>query len=312
MNPLPIIRLLGRVIPLVAVLSLSVRASTLVVDSLSVTNAATVERSLRVLGPAPAYTNFTTNSVIGGAFTNSLVGYWPFDSNMNDYSGFNNNGTNYGSTQVVGRIGGAYRFNGVNNYAKLPYSTNFVFTGDFTISFWASNVAQGAVSSSILGVGYGYANGWIFTASASDLRRMVFALSQSSVLRRLTSDTAMDNNWHNTAVVRTGSVLTMFIDGIPQSGTTNYSGTIDLGNYYMYVGGYQAEGTFNAVAIDELALWRRALSVDELKVVANVPPVNTNLLLQAQGTNVEVFGTMKIQSLAPQGDIEMGSFTNRP
>lgn len=313
MKLLSVFRLLASVVPLMAALSLSVRAGTLTVDSLAVTNAATIERSLTVLGPAPAFTNFTTNTVITGAFTNGLVGYWPFDSNMNDYSGFNNHGTNYGATQVVGRIGGAYRFNGVNNYAKIPYSTNFLFTDDFTISFWASNVAQGAVSSAIMVAGYGYvANGWIFYSSASIGRRMGFILAVNNVLYPLISDAVMDSNWHAVAVVRTGAVLSMYIDGAPQSQTTNYAGPVSIGNYYTYLGGYQAEGSFSPVTIDEYALWRRALSTDELKTIANAPPVNTNLLMKAEGSGVEVFGTMKILQLVPQGDIGMGSFTNRP
>lgn len=295
-----------------AALSLSVRAGTLVLDGLDVTNSATIRRSLTVLGPAPAFTNFTTNAVITGTLTNGLVGYWPFDSNMNDYSGFNNHGTNFGATLAGGRIGGAYRFNGVSSYAKIPYSTNFVFTGDFTICFWASNAAQGAASSGVLEAGYGFVNGWMFHCDASGGRRMGFSITQNSTIYSVSSDAAIDNNWHCVAAVRSGAVLSLCLDGVIQSQTTNYAGTVSIGNYYTYLGGYQAEGTYSPVTIDEYALWRRALSLEELKIVANGPPVNTNLLLQAQGSTVEVYGTMKIQQLVPQGDIGMGSFTNRP
>lgn len=301
-----------RLFLLLAALTCSTRAATTMVDVLTVTNAATIERSLTVLGTAPAYTNYTTNTVITGAITNSLVGFWPFDGNMNDYSGFANHGTNFGATQTVGRIGGAYRFNGTGSYAKIPYSTNYVFSSDFTISFWASNAAQGVSVSGVMEAGYGLANGWLFYVPSSLGRRVRFGITQNSIIYALTSDNPLDNNWHNIAAVRSGSVMSLYIDGVVQTQTTNYAGTVDIGGYYTYLGGYQAEGTFNPVAIDEYALWRRALSIEELRTIANAQPANTNVLLKAEGAQVEVLGTMKIQQLVPQGDIGMGSFTNRP
>lgn len=64
------------------------------------------------------------------------IAMFPFNGNINDYSGNNNNGTFINATLSTDRFGNpnsAYSFNGINQYAILPALN---FTNELTISVW--------------------------------------------------------------------------------------------------------------------------------------------------------------------------------
>ena len=71
-----------------------------------------------------------------------LVGYWPFCGNALDESGNGNNGTVNGATLTTdrfGNAGSAYGFDGVNNYIQVPDNgdSTLDLTKNFSISAWA-------------------------------------------------------------------------------------------------------------------------------------------------------------------------------
>jgi hypothetical protein len=66
-----------------------------------------------------------------------LVGYWPFDLDVNDYSGNDNNGVSYGAISTTGKVGEAYEFDGANSYIEVL--TNLGIPAgqkERTVSFW--------------------------------------------------------------------------------------------------------------------------------------------------------------------------------
>lgn len=66
-----------------------------------------------------------------GGYLDKLVGYYPFNSNGNDFSGKNHNGTIIGSpTFSTGKVGNAIDFiNDTNaNYVDIPHTTDFNFS----------------------------------------------------------------------------------------------------------------------------------------------------------------------------------------
>ena len=65
-----------------------------------------------------------------------LVGYWRFEGNADDCSGNNNNGTVYGATQVDGKFGKAYNFDGTQYISKESDNSILDLTNSVTISCW--------------------------------------------------------------------------------------------------------------------------------------------------------------------------------
>ena len=80
--------------------------------------------------------------------SSGLVGYWKFDgtyetSYLKDYSGYGNDGIVINATwnQTGGKIGGAYEFDGVDDYINVGSSSvfNFQRTDKFSISYWINS-----------------------------------------------------------------------------------------------------------------------------------------------------------------------------
>lgn len=67
-----------------------------------------------------------------------LVGYWKFDNNDFSDSLFVNNGTNFGTTNIAGKIEDAREFNAIGEYITISSAGNspFDFAGDFSVGFW--------------------------------------------------------------------------------------------------------------------------------------------------------------------------------
>jgi hypothetical protein len=64
----------------------------------------------------------------------SLVGYWPLDNDVNDYSGFSTTNTNTAAIPVAGKVSGGYYFNG-NSYITTT-GTPMNGKTESTISAW--------------------------------------------------------------------------------------------------------------------------------------------------------------------------------
>ncbi len=62
--------------------------------------------------------------------------YYNFDSNFNNFSGFNHHGVAFGDPSLFtdGMFGSALSFDGVDDFIELPNTTLLEFsTGDFTL-----------------------------------------------------------------------------------------------------------------------------------------------------------------------------------
>ncbi len=78
---------------------------------------------------------YVENSLVHG-----LIGYYPFNGNANDESGFHQNGVVYGASLTNDRFGhsnSAYTFDGISSYIEI--SPNQQTINDFTISVWAQS-----------------------------------------------------------------------------------------------------------------------------------------------------------------------------
>ena len=63
--------------------------------------------------------NYTVSTALGDP---NLVGWWPFNGNATDYSGYGHNGTVTGASYVTSDIGTVLDFEGVD-YVSIPSST---------------------------------------------------------------------------------------------------------------------------------------------------------------------------------------------
>ena len=201
--------------------------------------------------------------------TNGLVGWWPFNGNANDESGNNRNGTIIGATLTTDRVGtsnNAYQFNGGNQ--MIGTSPSHTIGNNLTVSFW---VFLNSISSSWLvmqgsnqtGISYGFDNG-----CGLQLDGRIQQYSYSGGQSWLSSlDTLLVNNWYNITYTLSSQGMNLYINGTLNSSNPNVTSNQNQ-NFYWRFGGFSHPGgsALNG-KLDDIAIWNRALSTQEIELL---------------------------------------------
>jgi uncharacterized repeat protein (TIGR02543 family) len=215
----------------------------------------------------------------------NLVSWWKAENNANDSIGTNHGTMRNGATFATGKVGQAFRFDGVDDYVSTPDSPIFDFGIDeFTIGAWI-NTATPLSLMRLISAGSeadGEYNLWAFGYGSHPYwgtgNRLNFAIYDAdgypytdlnSNEINLSADT-----WHHIAVVRSGSNLTFYFDG-DVVGTANI-GSINLrgGTTGAIIGARYWTGPSNIIEhanglIDEVAIFNRALTAEEIAAIYN-------------------------------------------
>jgi len=205
-----------------------------------------------------------------------LVGYWPFCGNALDESGNGNHGTVNGATLTTdrfGNAGSAYGFDGINNFIEVPYSTQFNMQKS-TWSFWMNKNVSGPVSGTFT-VGYSDNDGHhisnIFSVDSS------YCQIVGSTFPGIVNGAGYipNNSWHMISFIYDQTAnennFTYFVDGI-KSRTVTLLLPINFSSISQLRFGVAANGLqFNPYngSLDDIAIWNRALSQNEISQLYN-------------------------------------------
>jgi hypothetical protein len=214
-----------------------------------------------------------------------LVGWWNFDgktvsgTRVFDASGNGNYGTmTNGPTLTEGKLGQGMGFDGGDDYATLNKNTSFNISQG-TVSVWVYAERDGG---EVITFGDGSANGdngfeFAFGATGKITPKLFIS---GVFIWRAQSPAVSFNTWHHVVVTVDGTGNKVFVDGIQQSLTyvdgsaasTEFfddiysnASTIDIGrlnttNFPTYFDG----------TIDDIRIYNRALSADEVKRLYNM------------------------------------------
>ena len=180
--------------------------------------------------------------------------------------------------------GGSMYFDGTGDYLQLPSSTEYHFTGDFTIEFWMYAVAI-TNESAIVSVGTTDPNSSLVRLSSDKLQFWING-SPSGIIT--CSTTIQIGQWYHVAWVRSGSSATnvkIYLNGV-QDGVTSSAKTATFVAAPLVVARYgstQDSGSFNGY-ISDLRLNNTALYTSTF-----TPP--TAPLTAVSGTKVLIKGT---------------------
>ncbi|MEK7264214.1 MAG: LamG-like jellyroll fold domain-containing protein, partial [Bacteroidota bacterium] len=250
------------------------------------------------------FNNVTANHTIRAVFKINLglAAYYPFtNGSLNDSSGYGNNGTNNGATDTTDRFGNAnsaYSFNGNNNLISLPASS-LPSINDFTASIWFKMNAYNSVARNYLADFRGNTslNGKSFALIIDNDNKVHHYIDYPSggYTEYYTSISSPIGNWHQTILVRQGSTLKVYYDGIqiadtytplsipPKSDALSISDGAIFGN---------RSGTnstndfwFNGV-LDDIRIYNRALSASEIDSLYHLNGWATNTAPIAHDTSV--------------------------
>jgi hypothetical protein len=227
----------------------------------------------------------------GATQVDNAIAQWKFDEGSGitalDSSTNTHPGTIIGATYVPGRFDGALSFNGAS-YVFVPDAQSGGPTGagldvglrDWTVAAWIKTTASGMVVTKMGFVGGANPDGWGLSVSAIGTVGAVLHKAAVGTVNIFAGDgaTVNDGQWHHIAVVfnRTGS-MTRHVDGAP-SGTqyslSSLSGQSIDNTRQLRIGARDQvddEIYFNGV-IDDVRVYARALSVEEIASLAGVEP----------------------------------------
>jgi len=204
------------------------------------------------------------------AIIDNLISYWKLDETSGtvlDAHG-SNNGTNHGATpNVSGKINTAYSFDGSDDYIELS-EIPFTGSGNFSIFAWIKTSDSGnritIINFGTTGISY---NQELYLYKGTD-DKLHFDLR--NVPGPISAETINDNSWHHVGVTNTGGTIQLWVDGSPSGSSMSMSPNITSGDQSIGV----AEATSYPSAywsgeIDEVGIWTRALSSDEITELYN-------------------------------------------
>jgi uncharacterized protein (TIGR02145 family) len=259
-------------------------------------------------------TKLYSQSVPSYVPTNGLVGWWGFNGNAQDGSGNGNHGTVNGATLTTDRFGnqnGAYSFDGINDFIDLNYLETINGSSQSSFNFWCissfNNVLLGHWNSSFNPIG----SVGININIGIDNKIYIDMLAGLSFNSLNQIDTSM---WNMISVVYNGLAITnqerlkLFVNG--QSFPLDFHGINVpslIGNQAnsTFVGARgigSGIGGFNNGILDDIGIWNRALTQQEITNLYNSQlPTQTSLCLPTITTNTPT--SIGIDSVVIGGDI---------
>lgn len=195
--------------------------------------------------------------------TKGLLAYYPFSGNANNVgNGEGNPGNVIGANLTTDRfenLNSAYDFDGINSHIELnKYICNF-YTSDFSISSWQ---LKNEILSSGTIVGNGMINynsnpGYEISTGIGDY------ISTSNLQNYNVTQT-----WFFTTLVREGNNLRLYQNGVL------IDSKIVLNIHYLYNTAVTLIGEGFSGKIDDIGIWNRALTQQEITNLYNVCPID--------------------------------------
>mgnify|MGYP001324052562 CR=1 FL=1 len=203
------------------------------------------------------------------------VAWYPAEGDAADIVGTNDGTPTGGLAFAAGQVGQAFVLDGVDDHVVLDATTEALDfgTGDFTAECWIkldSTATDQTFFQRLTSDSFGPSYFFEFRAPGA-LRFGVF----ESVANRndfVVDATLTTGQWYHVAAVRSGDTSRIYLDG-ESLGEQTAGSAVHTGTSGQFAIGSTANGTLGFIrfvhgAIDELTLYSRALSGDEIAAIA--------------------------------------------
>jgi hypothetical protein len=208
-----------------------------------------------------------------------IIAWWPFDetngTTAEDRIGNHPGAHTNGPVPSDGMVGGSLRFDGRNDYVAVADSGLWTFgSNNFTLEFWANFDAPGGGSIGHPGdifIGHddgpGTRNKWFFALGSGVLNFHINGRSTGSRFFPRAPFTPTVGEWYHLAITRDGSLYTIYVNGEPTASTTD-TRIIPNSSAPLTIGQAEFLGFMNG-RLDEVSIYNRALSEDELRAISD-------------------------------------------
>jgi hypothetical protein len=237
---------------------------------------------------------FSTSRPGGSPGPGGLVLYLPFDAPpvnnvVQDASGAGNHGRVEGAQWVPeGRFGGAYRFCLTNLTDRIVIPNSDLLNPDYiTVSAWIKTTDTDGFWNRILDKdhrkGYNLGLGGDSVYKGIPRGKLIFECCSYGIMDAEGKPLG-DGQWHHVAATFDGQISRVFVDGNQrQQRKTEKPGTIAKNHWDLCIGNSivdSPDGSFLAYdgLIDEVRIYNRALSADEIKMLATATQAGVDIL----------------------------------
>jgi hypothetical protein len=232
-----------------------------------------------IVAPVSMYAAFTINKPIATNpnLSSGLVGHWTFDGsnlvqNATDSSGLGNHGrlrSFTSTTTTSGPLGQALTFDGIDDYIRVEDANSLDSTSEVTLSVWVkanSWTGEGGGIASLIKKDSNYLLRKDTVAGSGGTGVKILWWDGSNV-RYVKANTPSVGVWHHIVGVASGNDASrVYVDGVSVGGAAGtltalsrvLTNILEIGS-----GGFGAE-SFDGI-IDDVRIYNRALSVDEVK-----------------------------------------------
>ena len=215
-----------------------------------------------------------TGTSMGQISRTGLVAEWHFDEGagiaLKDSSENGNDGYIYGAKWVDGKYGKALSFDGVDDRVNLPPLINGLT--DVSSIFWIKTTDETAtvISGANSNVFNEYLIDWDETKEPHP--HIAVHIKNKGYRIFLNNNAITDGNWHHLGCVRSGSQVTIYLDGEIQDTQTYADDHLEIDENGLWLGGEQdslgggwdQNQQFKGL-IDEFSIYNRALTAEEIK-----------------------------------------------
>ena len=216
-----------------------------------------------------------------------LISWWPGDGNTDDIANANHGMLEGGTTFAAGQVGQAFFLDGIDDSVDLGNASNMhVSAGDFTVNAWVLfnalyhppgenlGAPQGDMSivdkMSTSGVNE---DGWRLIKQ--DDNRFYFCLGGGEQGNQcgwpaytvFSTTQAVTGAWYHVAAVKSSSGFAIYINGVLEDERSPVPSFTDTNSANLRIGSYPLEGAHLNGLVDEVQIYNRALSGNEIQAI---------------------------------------------
>jgi hypothetical protein len=139
---------------------------------------------------------------------------------------------------------GSMVFDGNGDGLFVPYNPNLAMSGNFTIEFWINFTSKTGYQT-IYSFGYGISGDIILQTGNGDGKIVVYTGNPSTAVATDSGSTVNTSQWYHIAVVRNGSTITIYRDGVSVGSGTSATAHNPSTTSTLIIGGGSSSGFNN-------------------------------------------------------------------
>ena len=200
------------------------------------------------------------------ALSNGLVGYWDFDTNGYDKSGTGNNGVVVDVTNISGKIKNAFEFNrtGGSPAVTITDHASIEPTQEISISMWFK---PNQISKQFTLMSKSSFNNRFIILNTNSI--IYYQSNGTSLFTDTATGLVVSNKWQHVAGTYDGENIKIYYNGEFKNATPA-TGPMSLNNADLVIGAYSlSQEGFNG-SIDEVKIWNRSLTAQEISDLYNM------------------------------------------